>query len=252
MKPLASVVLPALLLAVLPAGAAPTEDAAAQAAYDAGAAALRAGRHAEAAAALERAVRLDPVRGEAWAKLGAARSALMDYGGAVEAYAQVTRLEPTNAKAWHNLGNVHFRKGDYPEAARLYGHAVELDPAYQLGQFHLGWTLRELNRAEEAERAFRACLQLAPRDDRERRTRVDCVFGLGSLRHRAGDYAASAAAMEQVLTVHPGHPEARHYLAMAYRHLGRIEDAAREMKRYQDMMTARRDSTPVIARPDEP
>jgi tetratricopeptide (TPR) repeat protein len=252
MRLLASVVLPALLS---PPGALPAHaesSPSAQAVYETGAAALRAGRHAEAAAALEQAVRLDPRRGDAWAKLGAARSSLMDYSGAITAYGKAAELDPGNAKAWHNVGNAHFRRGDYGEAARLYGKAVELDPHYVLGRFHHGWTLRELNRVEEAERAFRACLEIPPRDDRERKTRVDCLFGLGSLRHRAGDYAASAAAMEQVLTAHPGHPEARHYLAMAYRHLGRLEEAEREMTRYQKMMAARRDSTALIERPEEP
>ena len=41
--------------------------------------------------------------------------------------------------------------------------------------------------------SFARCLQVEPQSDRDRQTLVDCLFGLGSMRHRAGDYVASRA-----------------------------------------------------------
>jgi tetratricopeptide (TPR) repeat protein len=241
----------AALALVLACAAARADDGAA-AAFEAGIAAQRDGRHADAAAAFERVVAAEPTRVEAWSKLAAARSSMMSYDAAIQAYQRIAELEPGNPKHWNNLANAYYRKGDYETAAQDYARAVELDPQYVLGQFHYGWTLRDLNRSEEAEKAFRACTAAAARDDRERKTQIDCLFGIGSLRHRAGDYAAAAKLMEQVLAVFPGHPEARYYLAMSYRQLGRVDDAERELKTYQLQMGAQRHAAGMIEKSPEP
>ena len=48
--------------------------------------------------------------------------------------------------------------------------------------------------------------------------------------------------MEQVLGVHPGHPEARYYLGIAYRQLGRVEDAEKQLEIHEQMLRARKKS----------
>jgi cytochrome c-type biogenesis protein CcmH/NrfG len=47
--------------------------------------------------------------------------------------------------------------------------------------------------------------------------------------------------MEQVLEANPGHPEARYYLGLAYRQLGRLEDARRQLQIHAERMEARQD-----------
>jgi tetratricopeptide (TPR) repeat protein len=165
---------------------------------------------------------------------------------AIAAYGQVIRIDPRHAKAHHNLANIRFRLGDYQSAAEGYRRAFELDPEYMLAAFHYGWTLRQLNRPEEAERAFRRCLEIPASDPRAQNTRVDCAFGLGSLRQRAGDYETSATLMEHVLAVHPMHLEARYHLGIAYRQLGRLDEAERELELHRKLLQARRERAPAF------
>jgi tetratricopeptide (TPR) repeat protein len=175
---------------------------------------------------------------------------MQDWEAAVVAYTHMIEVDPSNPKAHNNLGNAHFRRGDYEPAAENYRRAIELDENYLLAMFQYGWTLRQMNRETEAEPVFRRCLEVPAESARDQNTRVDCAFGLGSVRHRAGDYAASASLMEQVLSVHPGHPEARHYLGMAYRQLGRLEDAQRELELHRKMLEVRRKQGAAFDRPD--
>jgi len=229
------------LLGALSAGTVSADDQPAEEAYRAGSEALRSKSYTDAVTELERAAELRPEHVDTWLKLGVSRSALGDWDGAIAAYRRLIEIDPGHAKAHHNLGNVHFRRGDLDNAAVEYGKALELDPDYMLAAFHHGWMLRQLGRSEEAEQSFRRCLELPADDPQAMRTRVDCLFGLGAIRHRAADYESSAQMMEQVLSVHRGHPEARYYLGMAYRQLGRVEEAEQQLEIHRRMLSARRE-----------
>ncbi len=240
----------ALVLPSWPLAAA--ESSAADQAYKRGTEALHSRDYATAASAFEQATELRPEGVDAWLNLGICMSALQNWDGAIRAYERTIELDPEHTKAHHNLGNVHYRRGALDEAVVYYSQALELDPEYMLAAFHKGWTLRELNRGEEAEPAFKRCLEIPAKGPRQQRTRVDCMFGLGSLRHRAGDYLLSATLMEQVLSVHPGHPEARYYLGIAYRQQGRLEDAERQLEVHRQMLSARRQPVPMADEPTKP
>jgi len=239
------------LIGVVAADTTAADDHPAEEAFRVGSEALRSKNYRDAATALERAAELRPEHTDTWLKLGISRSALGDWEAAIVAYRRLIEIDPEHAKAHHNLGNVHFRRGDLETAAAEYGNALKLDPDYMLAAFHHGWMLRQLGRAEEAERSFRRCLELPADDPQALRTRVDCLFGLGSIRHRAGDYESSAQMMEQVLSVHRGHPEARYYLGMAYRQLGRIDDAEQQLEIHRRMLSARREQPSSSGGPAE-
>lgn len=212
----------------------------AESAYRRGVDALRARDYADAVQALEQALELDPGNADAWFKLGQSRSGLKNSVGAIEAYRRVIDLEPQNARALNNLANGLFRMGRYEESAEWYGRALEIDPDYVKATFHYGWVLRHLERPAEAEQVFRRCLELEPTREGDRAKQLDCYYYLGALRFRAGDYARTASIMEEVLEYQPAHVEARYYLGMSYRHLGRIEDAARQLELHRKLLEARR------------
>lgn len=227
-----------------------TDAAAADQAYGAGRHAARDGRSAEAIAAFERALELDPRHIDARLHLGIAHSRMGDWRAAQTAYESLLQIVPDHARALHNLGNVLYRRGRLEPAADAYGRAREADPGYLLAAYHHGWMLRQLGRDDEAARALEVCLELPAQADRDRRTQLDCLFVLGTLRHRAGDYAAAAETMERVLRIAPDHAEARHYLGTAYRRLGRDDDARRELERHRQLVRSRRG--PPVARDDLP
>ena len=231
-----------LLLAVLAVAAVPAAETDA---YSRGSRLLKAGDYDGAAAALREAVRQDPRLENGWLKLGMAHAARLDWAGAEEAYRRLLELDPRHPQALNNLANVYFRRGLYPEAAEWYERALAVEPDYLLAAFHYGWILRQLNRPEEAERAFAHVLELPAENDRERKTRVDALYYVGTLRFRAGDHARAAECMEQVLQVSPGNVEARYYLGMSYRQLGRIEDAKRELTIHARLLEEARRDEPV-------
>lgn len=235
----------AALLAVA-AWAGPADDA-----YREGSEALRAGDRTAAVAAFERATAADPEHVDAWFKLGLARAGLDDADGAVEAYRRAAELDPAHAKALNNVGNYYFRRGRYDEAESWYARALAVDPDYLLALFHHGWVLRHLNRADEAESAFRRCLD-APARERDRRVQLDCLFYLGALRSRAGDWDETRRIMERVVSAVPTHAEARYYLGMAYRRLGRLDDARTQLEIHEQLLQAARGGQPLERVPDAP
>lgn len=229
--------------------AAPRQGPAAEA-YRAGNEALRAKRFADAVAALERAAELAPRDADCWSKLGLAYGGLQHWDRAVSAFTRALEIDPHHAKAQNNLANVHFRRGNFEAAAEAYRKAVEIKPDYVLALYHWGWVLRELNRPEESARAFERCLSLEPKNPDQEGRQLDCLFYLGALRYRTGEHQAAAAMMEQVLAAQPDHTEAHYYLGMAYRRLGRLEDAKQQLKIHQEALRAQRRAEPVEKQDD--
>lgn len=217
----------------------------ADAMYEAGSIALGRRDYAAAIAAFERATAADPSDTRVLLKLGIARAAIQDWTGALEAYGALRKLEPRNARALNNTANVYFRQGKHAQAAGYYRQALEIDPDYLIAAYHYGWVLRQLNRPDEAEHQFSHCLELPAESQREQRTQLDCRYYLGALRYRAEDYETAARVMEQVVSAMPSHPEARYYLAMAYRRLGRTEEARAQLELHQKMLRAARSAKPI-------
>ncbi len=217
----------------------------------AGSAALRAGRLVEAEATFVRVVAARPTDPEVWLKLGMARSALGNHDGAIEAYERSLSLEPSNAKAQNNIANIHFRRGELELAARAYEKALALQPHYLLALYHYGFTLRQLNRPGEAERAFSGCVAERPENDRERQTQLECFFYTGALRARAEDWPGAASIMKQVIATDPNHADAHYYLGMAYRRLGRDAESRVELARHKELLRAKR-RTEAVTRGVDP
>lgn len=219
-------------------------DESAEEAFRQSADALRERDYPAVVEAATRAARINPDHTGAWMNLGMAQSAQKNWTEAIAAYERVTELDPSNEKALNNLANVYFRQGRYAEAGQWYRKALEIDPDYLLATFHYGWVLRQLNELEEAERAFTHCKEIPAANERERRTHLDCHFYLGTIRFRQGDYRTAAQVMEAVLSVYPTHPEARHFLGLSYRKMGRMEDAARQLEIHREILRAMR-SKPI-------
>jgi Flp pilus assembly protein TadD len=84
----------------------------------------------------ERAVRLDPGRGEYWNWLGQARDIANDRRGASDAYGEATRRQPYNPKFWGDLARNLARqanegdlsKGGGPAAIAAARRGAEADP----------------------------------------------------------------------------------------------------------------------------
>ena len=186
-----------------------------------------------------------PKDADAWMDLGRTRSAMQAWDGAIAAYERTIELQPKNEKAYNNLGNVYFRMGVYDEAGTYYDRALELDPAYVRALFHSGYVLLQQNRRAAAGRRFQTCLDVPATRDDEKRTQFDCHFYQGVLAYRADRLDDTVAIMERILQANPAHAEALHYLAQAYRRLGRVDDARQAFERHKQILKQYRGSAPI-------
>ena len=178
----------------------------------------RLGRHDEAFAAYQRALRLRPDYPEALNNLGTTLEALGRPAEAAEAFRRALALQPEQAEWWGNLGNVltALRQADAAEDA--YRRAVALSPTLPRAHAQLGSALRKEGRPSEAEAAFRAQVTLSP-DDPDAHLNLAAALG-------EQDRAAEAAALlPRAVALAPERPEAHHTLATALRQLGRLDEA---------------------------
>jgi tetratricopeptide (TPR) repeat protein len=157
---------------------------------------FRAGRIAEAEAALRALLAADPAVPEALELLGAAlgvlgrhadalevldrardarpssasvrhnrAQALMNLGRAAEALPEVERavkLKPADAGSWHLLGNVHAALGDRAAAERAYRRALAANPSFPEAHYNLALLEQGAGRFEEAIAGYRRAIALHP------------------------------------------------------------------------------------------
>jgi tetratricopeptide (TPR) repeat protein len=199
--------------------------------------------------AFEKARDLDPDSPKIWLKLGMTYSGLQDTERAIEAYRRSIELDPGNAKALNNLANVFFRQGLYEEASEWYYKALELDPGYILAGYHYGWILRHQGRLDDAERVFRHVIEQKATNERDGKTQMEALYFVGAIRFRKGDFERTATIMERVIEFAPGHPEARYYLAMTYRRLGRDEEAREQLELHREITRSVHREKPVEKQP---
>ncbi len=75
----------------------------------------------------------------------------------------ITKERPRYAAAWQNLGLLCIGKRSWEDAEAAFRRVIELDQRNAIAHFNLARVLRELGRADEAERELETALKLDPR-----------------------------------------------------------------------------------------
>ena len=101
-------------------------------------------------AAIDRALALDPLSGEAYASLGSLRLAEFNDQEAEEYFLKGIELSPNYATAHQSYARALRRGGRFEEALPHIRKAIELDPMAPILTQNLGSVLWELGRVEEA------------------------------------------------------------------------------------------------------
>ena len=96
------------------------------------------GRLAEAQAAYEQALAINPDHAEAHNNLGVVLKAQGRLDAAAEAYRRAIVLKPTHAEAQNNLGLVLMDQGRLDEAIRCFERALQILPGYGTALYNLG------------------------------------------------------------------------------------------------------------------
>jgi tetratricopeptide (TPR) repeat protein len=171
---------------------------------------------------------------------------------------------PTDAEIPYHLGRIYYQQGRYAEAADTFRRATALDPRAYAAWDNLGLTCEALGDNAQAQQHYLKAISLVykdhPRYDVVYANFADLLIKLGDFQ-RAFDLAAEAAQrnpdeprnfflggkallqaertdlsvrwFEQAIKLNPDYPEPQYLLSLAYRRLGRIEDADRMLKSFQ-------------------
>ena len=134
------------------------------------------------------------------------------------AFLNALTLAPDDARWTYYLAHVYRRKGDVATAARYFDRTVTLQPGNVAALWWLGVVHLELGQPQDAERHFSRALALQP-------GALSAVYGLGRAALARNDYAAAAQYFERVLAMNAQATAAHYPLGLAYRGLGRLEDA---------------------------
>ena len=137
------------------------------------------------------------------------------------------RLEPEEALWPYLLGVLYQKDRQVDEALRSYEAALRFDGGdlailIRLGELHL-----ERSEPEKARPRFEQALTAARGGPGTAAARA----GLGKALASSGDAEGAAGELEAALTAEPGASALRYPLALAYRELGRIDDARAQLAR---------------------
>jgi len=133
------------------------------------------GQNVEAEREFNLAIFLDSSYVEAYMQLAVHQRALRRYDDAIQTYYAALRHGPRqgepNLLAWRNLSALHEIKGDLEKAEEYARKTLEINPDYLSGWVGLSRVLTSLERTEEAIKAWKRVIRMAPygREAREAR-----------------------------------------------------------------------------------
>jgi tetratricopeptide (TPR) repeat protein len=112
------------------------------------------GRHAAAAARLQRVVELEPTFIRAYDNLGLCLEALNRNEEAIAQYTEAIRRVRLMGEPWPwpflNLGILQSKEGDVEAAEKLFREALVIDPTFALALYQLGTVLEYRDKIDEA------------------------------------------------------------------------------------------------------
>lgn len=203
------------------------------------------GDDAGALKVLERAVRLAPDNFDAQLALGRLRFGMGDDAGAVRAFREASTLMPSNGQALFYLATALDRGGDTAGARTVYGELIKRQPKMAEGHLGLGVLLlkRSTTDIDEGTRELQLALQIDP-NLYEARVALGRALILKGRSEEAIEHLRRAAALA------PDNPEPHYQLSLAYRRLGKKDQAAAETAIVKRIHSGRRSGKP--AESDQP
>jgi Flp pilus assembly protein TadD len=158
---------------------------------------------------------------EAYGSMGQLLHAYEFLEGAEASYRNASRLAPDEGRWPHLLGFLCQQTGRLDEAADFYREASRLQPGDRAAAAHLGAVYLGLNRLSEAGQQFRSITEIFPAVARQ---------GLGEVALREGKFADAIEHLAVALQRAPQASSIHYSLAMAYRGLGRMDQAQSHLR----------------------
>lgn len=164
--------------------------------------ALAQGRAAEAIAAYQESLKLDPTSESLHFNLAIALTRAGRTNEALAEYRESLRIAPDYGEAHNNLGNLLVRLGRPAEALPHLVAAVRINPQIALNHNNLGTALGRLRRNREALAEFEKAVSL-------KADYFEARFNLGNALLIEGDTAGAARQFTEVLRLKPDFAPAR-------------------------------------------
>jgi TolB-like protein/Tfp pilus assembly protein PilF len=133
---------------------------------------------------------------------------------------------PNNARAHLCMGLVLVTTNRAARGIEEYERAVALNPNLAAARHGMAYARLVEGRAEEVEAYILEALRLSPRD-----TNISAWFGcLGSAKALLGEYEAALGWLRKSIDANRNNPWTYFYLAACLAHLGRLDEARREVQ----------------------
>lgn len=198
------------------------------------------GDEAAALKVLREAVARAPNHFDAQFSLGRLLFGMGDDNGAIKAFRIATTLQPSHPQALFFLASTQERSGDISAALVSYRALIGAHPEMFEGHLGLGALLSKRGGAstEEGLRELTRALQINP-------DLYEARVALGRALVANGHPQEAITHLEQAAQLAPDNPEPHYQLSLAYRRLGRKEEAAAQAAIVKRIHESRR--TPKVA-----
>ena len=194
---------------------------------------LEEGKTADAIAAFQSAIRLDPDMPDAYNLAGAIWFEMGDAGRGEAALRNATRLQPNYAPAHNNLGNLLSSAGRFEEARYHFEAALRYRADYNGARYNYALALAKARRFDDAQTQLEALLRSDPRS-------AEAHEFLGNLLGAKGQLQQAIAEYREALNIAPEFSRASLDLGSALANSGDVTSALpylRSAARSQDPAT---------------
>ncbi|HKW35177.1 MAG TPA: tetratricopeptide repeat protein [Candidatus Acidoferrum sp.] len=164
------------------------------------------------------AARKQPQDADAVGKLGMLLDSYHVSQDAALCYRRAHLLAPAAFKWLYYWGSLLLRENKMGEALPVLTSALQLEPEYLPAKLKAGEALLGVGKTDEAGKRYEGILKDYPET-------AEAYYGLGRVKAALGDQAAAAELFRQACQLFPTYGAAHYGLAVAYRKLGRIQEA---------------------------
>ncbi len=196
---------------------------------------IKAGKYDEGTARLKRLAAENPKSADVHVFLGSAYADQGIYAQAIEEYRSSLAIDPKQQRTHFLLGLALIRQGNLADAIPEMRTALDMNPNDVSAKYHLAFSLVQTGEKTEGMTLLQ---QVIAQDNKH----ADAYYQIGKLQLEQGDVKTAIGSLETATRLSPNSEYMHYQLAQAYRRDARTEDAARELKVYQDLKDNRRGS----------
>jgi tetratricopeptide (TPR) repeat protein len=185
------------------------------------------GRYEDAIRDFDRVAELNPTDSEAWRRLAIAYEHANRADDVAATYERALKAQPDYYRHYLSFGNFYLSRGQFDRAEAQYRKVTQVAPGLPGGHTNLGLALMQQGRFQDAEVSLLAALDI--------RESSGLLLNIGALYYAQERYGEAARFFERSLASGPPTIVRHANLGDAYRHVGRISDAAAHYRNAMDL-----------------